>query len=416
MIETPSEMLDRPEIRRALQAGDWSTVLQVLVRETGASQTDIAVAVGISQPHVSRLVNGRSREPGIRTVRALCDGLGISRALAGLLDDREDATNRRQLLTGAAASGLALIGTVDGAVPTESHDDERLLTIPSATYRRLEQRLPSRSLIAPVGAHLALVRQLATSTGHSPAHTRRLYAVLSETAGLAAWLYVDVEDRANARRHYLLAVRAAERSGHPLLPAYMQASMGQHAANCGDATDSVRLVADARRRLPRSAPAIASIWMDAVESLALAQLRDRSALARLDHAEARLGRAAYDEPVWPWIFRFDERKIAAVRVQVAAKLGRADVAGRALRVVDPNQAPKPRAVTDVLRAEVLAQAGDVDEACRVAAQALDVGRAYDSERVIRAVATFRTTLGSRRSTRAVAELDERLHSRYREES
>lgn len=415
-IRMPAAVLDRPEIRRALRLGDWATVLQVLVRETGASQTDIAVAVGVSQPHVSRLINGQSREPGIRTVRALCDGLGIPRPLAGLVDDQEDATDRRQFLAGAAsASGLAVLATMDGSASVESQDEERLLTVPSATYRRLEQRLPSRSLIAPVSAHLALVRQLATRDGHSPAHNRRLFAVLSETAGLAAWLYADVEDRANARRHYQLAVRAAERSGHPLLPVYMQASMSQFAANSGDGKESVRLVADARRRLPRSAPAIACIWLDAIESLALAQVRDSSALRKLDQAEARLARGSNDEPVWPWIFRFDERKLAGFRAQVAGELGRVRLAAAALRVArDPQQAPKPRAVLDVLRASVLARSGDVDEACRIAAAAFDVGQTYHSERVMRAVTDFRHSLGAR-SSRAVIELDERLYTTYREE-
>ena len=423
VIKAPSEMLDRAEIRRALRSGDWSTVLQVLIQETGASQTDIAVAVGVSQPHVSRLMNGQSKEPGIRTVRALCDGLGIPRSLAGLLDDQEDDTNRRQLLAGTAGvSALALIGTVGGDVPVESQGAEVAghparwarsgIALPAAG---VQQRLPSRSLIAPVNAHLALVRQLATRNRHSPAHTRRLFAVLSETAGLAAWLYVDVEDRANARRHYQLAVRAAERSGHPLLPAYMLASMSQFAANCGDATESVRLVADARHRLPRSAPAIAGIWMDAIESLALAQIKDRDAVTKLDHAEGRLSRALNDEPVWPWIFRFDERKLAGYRAQVAAKLGRVKVAEKALQIAhDQQQAPKPRAVMEVLRAGILAQSGNIDEACKVAAEAFDVGQTFDSERVIRAVATFRNTLGTR-SGRAVAELDERLYATYLEE-
>lgn len=416
MIKAPPEMLQRPEIRHALRSGDWSTVLQVLIQETGASQTDIAVAVGVSQPHVSRLLNGQSKEPGIRTVRALCDGLGIPSPLAGLLDDQEDNTNRRQFLAGTAGvPGLALIGTVGGAVPVESQDEERLLTIPSATYRRLEQRLPSRSLIAPASAHLALVRQLAARNGNSPAHARRLFAVLSETAGLTAWLYVDVDDRPNARRHYQLAVRAAERSGHPLLPAYMQASMSQFAANCGDAAESVRLVADARNRLPRSAPAIAGIWMDAIESLALAQVKDRNALTKLDHAESKLARSCNDEPAWPWIFRFDERKLAGFRAQVAGKLGRPKVAEKALQIAyDPHQAPKPRAVMDVLRANVIAQSGRIDEACKLAAEAFDVGRTYDSERVTRAVTTFRRALGAR-STHAVAELDARLYATYREE-
>ncbi len=155
--------------------------------------------------------------------------------------------------------------------------------------------------------------------------------------------------------------------------------------------------------------------MDAIESIALARIRDRNALTKLDQAEFRLSRASNDEPVWPWIFRFDERKLAGFRAQVAGRLGRIKVAERALQVAhDPQQAPKPRAVMDVLRAEVLAQSGQVDEACRVAAEAFDIGQTYDSERVTRAVASFRNTLGTR-AGRATAELDERLYATYRED-
>lgn len=195
----------------------------------------------------------------------------------------------------------------------------------------------------------------------------------------------------------------------------MQASMGQFAANCGDATESVRLVADARHRLPRSAPAIAGIWLDAIESLALAQVRDRQALTKLDQAETRLVRATNDEPVWPWIFRFDDRKLAGFRAQVASSLGRVSVAEKALQLAyGAQQAPKPRAVMDALHAGNLARAGNVDEACRVAVEAFDVGKTYDSERVLRAIAAFRNTLGTR-AGRATKELDERLYGTYRED-
>jgi transcriptional regulator with XRE-family HTH domain len=417
MIEVPPEVLARPEIRRALAIGDWPTVLQAVVLETRASQTDIAVAVGISQPHVSRLMSGHSREPGIRTVRALCDGLGIPRSLAGLLDvDQEDNTNRRQFVGGAlGVSGLALIGTAEGDIPVDSADEERLLMVPSATYRRLEQRHSSRLLIAPVAAHLALIRRLTRRSGYSAAHTRRLLMLVSETAGLAAWLYVDLDDRASARQHYQIAVRVAERSGHPLLPAYMQASLGQFAAQCGDAPQAVRLIANARGRLPRSAPAIATIWLDAVEALALAEARNRNALAVLGRAEQRLSKATNDEPIWPWIFPFDERKLAGYRALAATKLNRTQMAESAFRLAGTApQAPKQRAVMEVERARSLARAGQVEEACRVASTAFDTGRRYDSERVLRAVATFRSTLGVR-AGQATAELDERLAGTYEEE-
>jgi hypothetical protein len=62
-------------------------------------------------------------------------------------------------MTGVA--GLAMIGTVDGDVPIDAADDERLLAIPSSTYRRMEQRTPSRLLLPPITTHLTLVRQVA---------------------------------------------------------------------------------------------------------------------------------------------------------------------------------------------------------------------------------------------------------------
>src|SRR6266550_1662750 len=113
-----------------------------------------------------------------------------------LLRDRkesgeEDATNRRELLVGGlGAAGLAVLTTADGETALASADDDQLLMLLPAVYRRLERRFPSRLLIAPVAAHLSLVRELTTSTPANEDRYRRLCGLLSETAGLAAWLYV----------------------------------------------------------------------------------------------------------------------------------------------------------------------------------------------------------------------------------
>jgi transcriptional regulator with XRE-family HTH domain len=76
MIATPAEVIAQPEFRRALAFGDWPTVLRLVIQETGASGASIAAATGVSQPHISRLLNGLVTEPGARTVRMICDGLG----------------------------------------------------------------------------------------------------------------------------------------------------------------------------------------------------------------------------------------------------------------------------------------------------------------------------------------------------
>ena len=415
MIETPAEVIAQPEFRRALALGDWSTVLRLVIQETGVSGAMVASATGVSQPHISRLLNGHVTEPGIRTVRMICDGLGIPRSLAGLLDrDQETATDRRQLLGGAlGVSGLALIGTADGDVSLDHAQDEHLLMVLSATYRRLEHRVSSRLLIGPVTAHLSLIRQLRAQT-NAARGGRQLATMTSESAGLAAWLYTDLDDRANARRHYRLAVKEAAATGHPLLPAYMQASFGHFAVTSGDPTPGLRLVTEARQNLPRSAPSIAHAWLDAIEAVALAHYKDRRALVVLDNAERRLAKTSNDEPVWPWLFRFDLAKLAGYRATAEARLGRWQAAETSLSLAATAQrSAKQRAANDIEQARTLAARRQIERACALAASALDTGVSYGSERVVRAVADFRSSLG--RVGSAAAELDDRLHRVYRDD-
>ena len=98
------------------------------------------VRAPISQAQVSRLASGRTRDPGSRTIRALCDGLGIPRRFAGLAEDEggED-TDRREFLT-------ATIGVAASAVLAPSDDDhEQLVRITTQSYRTIEQTTPSPS-------------------------------------------------------------------------------------------------------------------------------------------------------------------------------------------------------------------------------------------------------------------------------
>ena len=73
---------NRPDIQDALALGDWPTVLGAFL-DSGLSQTAIAARTGLSQSQISRLASGKSRTPGIKTVKALCDGLAVPRQFAG---------------------------------------------------------------------------------------------------------------------------------------------------------------------------------------------------------------------------------------------------------------------------------------------------------------------------------------------
>lgn len=130
---------------------------------------------------------------------------------SGLVDGEDDEMNRRELLVdGLVASGAMVASVRSGTAGTLlSNTDEDLLRMVTSAYRRLEASRPSGMLIDPVVGCVGFIRGLVRTDG--PA-SGRLYAVLSEAAGLAAWLYVDLNNVPEARRYYLVAIDAATRS------------------------------------------------------------------------------------------------------------------------------------------------------------------------------------------------------------
>jgi transcriptional regulator with XRE-family HTH domain len=372
----------------------------------GLSQTVIAARTGLSQSQVSRLANGQSRTPSIKTVKALCDGLEVPRQFAGLLEDasQEDDTDRRQFLSGS----LSVLAAA--AIPHSDLRDEQLLMATSLSYRQLEQRTPARSLAQPVSAHLALACDMARRAAGK--QRIRLSAAVAEIAGLAAWLHADLVEPGQARRFYQMSMSAAQQAQQPLLAIYMQGSFGQYATLAGDPAHGLRLLQDAAGRLPHSAPATARAWLACLEAVALGYLGDRAAVRVLDDAQRYADAGANSDPVWPWVFPFDSSKVASYRAIAASRLGQVTTAMDAFGQADAARSPKQAALVAVEHARVLAIGGDLDQACDLAVAAYDVGCSYESERVQQAVRQFRTSLGGQVASRITAELDDRLHRAY----
>jgi transcriptional regulator with XRE-family HTH domain len=397
---------NRPDVRDALARGDWPIVLRAFF-DSGLSQTEIAARTGLSQSQISRLASGRSRSPGMKTVKALCDGLTVPRQLAGLLDDthQEDDTDRRQFLGGS----LGLLAVA--AFPRGDLGDERLLMTTSLSYRQLEQHTPARVLARPVTAHLSLAYALARQADGKQA--ARLSAAVSEVAGLAAWLHADLAEPAQARHYYKMSIAAARKAQHPLLATYMQGSFGQYATTAGDAVHGLRLLRDATGRLPRSAPPTARAWLASLEAVSLGYLGDRDALKALDDAQRHAETSIGSEPVWPWVFQFDAAAVARYKAVAASRLGLAKMATDAFDQANGTaRSPKQAAIAATEHARAIASGGHLDQACALAVAAYDIGCRYESERVCHAVRDFRASLGTRAPQRITAELDDRLHSAY----
>lgn len=59
----------------------WQAVsyrIRVLCKDKSLTPNALSLAAGIPQATVKSILNGESRNPGLLTVKKLCDGLGIS--------------------------------------------------------------------------------------------------------------------------------------------------------------------------------------------------------------------------------------------------------------------------------------------------------------------------------------------------
>lgn len=303
---------------------------------------------------------------------------------------------------------------VSRCLPGPDVDPDELLAAvagPTSNYRRMESAVSSAKLAPAVDAHLELAKGVIAPTMRTSTGLR----VLAEIAGLAAWLAADRGDNATARRRYREAIGHAERAAHPLLAAYMTASLGQFAVEAGDARRGLELLDEAGEQLDASAPDAAHAWLASLHAVAHAECGDRpAALMSLRRAE-KLTYRQRGEPVWPWVFTFDTAKAARYQAEALGCLGDLRAAQAAFVASEPAlTAPKPRAAAQTRHAGVLVSAGRLGEGCRLAVDALAVGRALGSERVTARVRAFRASLPAR--TVEARELDDVLAALYDEET
>ena len=85
----PPGLWERPEMAQALAERDLGAVIAIFRSRTGASQTDIGMLVGIPQPHISGIENGKRLVTSLDLFERFADGLGIPRHLLGLADSSD---------------------------------------------------------------------------------------------------------------------------------------------------------------------------------------------------------------------------------------------------------------------------------------------------------------------------------------
>jgi transcriptional regulator with XRE-family HTH domain len=411
----PPELWSSPVVATALASCDFATLLEEIRRANGWTQKQLALAVGYSQSWVSNVLR-RRQALTVDQVREISRRIGVPVHLLRFGDPGgEDPTKRRDF---GKAMALALV-----PLPTRSAVDETtapILTAITGAQRRLDATTSARELVRGVVAHVEMTNRLLARTDKTP-YASEVAAVASEAAGFAAWLHADMYDIGTARAYYRMAIDRARRAGRDLLAGYMVGSLAVFEIDDGDPEFGLTLITVARQQIGATPHPTPRVWLDAIEALSLAAARRDG-----DGATRVLSRAAKtidqdrrsEPPPWPWVFPFDHAKLAGYRALVAVRLTRpADaLAAFAESLSAAQPAPKQRAVVMLEVATAACQDGTakrdsdrVDEAFRLACEALGVGVTYSSERVIERARRFRREY-SGPPTRYVREFDDQFRT------
>lgn len=419
-VEVPPELLFRLDVRRALADWDWSTVLRVISRETGASQSAIATATGLSQPHVSRLMNGRSQEPGIRTVRALCDGLGIPRGLAGLgpipiEDVEEETTERRDFLTGSLGAAVLAVAPVLDATPRHiGHADVEQLFAAARELQRLDRLHGADPLCEVAVRFLRRADEWLNFARYPAGIGPELQVAYGTLAHVTGWLHYDANRQAAARHYYREALGAAQLAGDAELEVRVLNAMSMQATHLGRPREAIQLGHRARERAAGWATPRLKALLLMREATGWAASGDESASRRAQVAASNVFNPTPDGDDPEWIGFFDEAEFTGLK---AGTLSHLELPERAVPVL--MRATALRSAQGTRRnqlwfraflAEQQIRQGDVDGACRTLEDNIEAITEITSTRIRSRVAGVCRTLVRipRPRTRELAERARRL--------
>jgi transcriptional regulator with XRE-family HTH domain len=410
----PAEFWSAPVVAMALETCDFAALLEEIRRARGWTQTELAMAVGYSQSWVSKVLR-RSQSLTIEQVREISRRVGVPVHLLRLSDPGgEDPTKRRNF---GKAMALAFM-----PLPKRAQVDETTgptLTAITGGQRRLDATTPARELTRGVVAHVEMANRVFARTQRS-SFASDIAAAVSEAAGFAAWLHADMHDIGTARMYYRLAIDRARRAGDDLLAGYMLGSLAAFEIDGDDPALALALTAEARRQIHDADHPTPRAWLTSIEALghAAARAEDAASRALIEAGHAIDNGDMSVPPPWPWVFPFGHAKLAGYRALVAVRLNQPAEAlaafAESLPVTQP--APKQRAIVMLEVATAARQGGTsekdtakIDEAFRLAREAVTIGVTYSSERVIQRARKFRRAYGGP-MTEQVRGFDQQLRS------
>lgn len=223
-----------------------------------------------------------------------------------------------------------------------------------------------------------------------------LFSAAAQATLLGAWMSYDAGLHGLAQRYFIQALKLTESTGDRLLGASILDAMSHQATFVGQYREAANLARAARLGTERAGSPSAAAHFYAMEARALARLGDAAECDRAMAASVREfeRRNPEDDPA-DWFGYFNESELAAELGHCNRDLGRAtDASSYAAHSIGPTDSGYLRSdfFTTMVLADAYLDQGEVDEACRVALSALEIGEQLKSARCEAYVSEFRQRL------------------------
>lgn len=325
LLMLPAGFVMRPEVRAALAVGNWSSVLQAVARVSGAPQTAIAAAAGVSQSQVSRLMSGRHTQPSVRTIRGLCDALGIPRHLAGLTPvAAEPQEASMDVIAGTLdvlTPSVPMPACADGRAPNVGLDDARRLQSLAAEILQLDTTSGGdhlRETAIRTAGHADRLLQ----HGHYPEHVgRELHATLTELSELAGWVHYDAGQQQQARYWYQQALTHAQLIEDPRRELVVLSSLSMQSTHLGRAREAVQFAQRGQTLAAGWAPPRVRTLMLLREAAGWARAGQRDQTHRLlVRARTVYDPTRHDDDP-PWARFLDDAELGSIEAACISDLG-----------------------------------------------------------------------------------------------
>jgi tetratricopeptide (TPR) repeat protein len=279
----------------------------------------------------------------------------------------------------------------------------------TAAYRRMYHTVAAHDLIDDVAQHAQTTAGFWRRTA-DPELRRSLAAAASEITMLAGRMsFFDLGRPSQAEPYYQDALEAAQDAGDRPMQAVVLGNKSFLPRSRGDFASALQLLDQAKRLVPDD-PVVRS-WAMALEAMTQAWAQEPTqSLATLEAAETVLD-AGTPEAAPAWFDYYDRPRLAGFKGQVHIRLAQPETAHavleEAMGALDPDAA-KQRACYLADQATVCVDEGEVDQACQLGIQALQLLGEVEYETGVQRIRDLRVKLRPWRDHPAVADLTEQL--------